>query len=182
MGTSSGLREYLVGHWTVARTVTDHGSCLNGRFTGTAAFTYENDDDAPLGAGVSTLNSPATALEYRSLRHYETGTFMWANQPGMQSERTLLWRPGNALWAMDVFFVDGRPFHSLNFTDDNDPFTSNRADDTRPSVRDNPVHNCAPDTYRGAFAIVDYDAWSYTWRVTGPHKNLLLETVLTRVR
>jgi hypothetical protein len=41
-------------------------------------------------------------------------------------------------------------------------------------------HWCDPDTYRVTYALLGPDAFSYVWDVTGPRKDLLLESVLRR--
>ena len=64
-----------------------------------------------------------------------------------------------------MFFPDGRPFHRMGFggADNQDR------------------HWCDPDTYRVRYTKTGTDAFSYRWEVTGPAKDLLLETVLRRV-
>ena len=42
-------------------------------------------------------------------------------------------------------------------------------------------HWCDPDTYRVAYALEGPDAFSYTWDVSGPRKDLLLASALRRV-
>jgi hypothetical protein len=41
-------------------------------------------------------------------------------------------------------------------------------------------HPCSPDTYRVEFIVPRLDAIDYMWDVTGPAKDLLLTTTLTR--
>lgn len=138
------LSTYLPGCWRVARTLRDLGSGAEGAFTGTAAFTAHDDD---------------------GLLHRETGVLVWAGSPPAEASRELIWRPGGTSGSMEVFFRDGRPFHSLNLT----------------GGTDTPGHWCAPDLYQGTFRIESPNAWTYSWRVTGPRKNLMLETRLERV-
>lgn len=142
MLASPSLREFLLGRWSVNRTLEDLASGATGTFTGTATFT-EHDDDA--------------------LLHREQGTLAWASHAPSTATRTLIWRPTSHDTA-DVFFEDGRFFHSLNLGEGTDT----------------PEHLCSPDIYRGAFSIDGSDEWTYAWRVTGPQKNLILSTRMTR--
>lgn len=41
-------------------------------------------------------------------------------------------------------------------------------------------HACSPDTYRVHFTVTAYGTVDYSWDVTGPAKDHLLTTVLTR--
>ena len=43
-------------------------------------------------------------------------------------------------------------------------------------------HLCGEDTYRMALAVPSFSTVEYSWDVTGPAKDLLLSTVLTRRR
>jgi hypothetical protein len=61
-------------------------------------------------------------------------------------------------------FPDGRPFHRMSFAAD--------------ASQDH--HWCDPDTYRVRYSLLGPDAFSYVWDVTGPRKDLLLESVLRR--
>lgn len=99
------------------------------------------------------------------LRHRELGSLTWAGATPTSATRELLWRATGAAPAVEVFFADGRFFHRLDLTDG----------------RDTPAHFCVPDHYRGSFVLQDRDHWRYTWRVSGPSKDLTLETHLTRV-
>lgn len=67
--------------------------------------------------------------------------------------------------ALDVFFPDGRPFHRMSFTPDTSQDT----------------HWCDPDTYRVSYTRQGPDAFSYSWDVTGPRKDLLLVSRLARI-
>ncbi|MFP5311144.1 MAG: DUF6314 family protein, partial [Actinomycetes bacterium] len=65
----------------------------------------------------------------------------------------------------DVFFADDRPFHRMSFTPDASLDT----------------HWCDPDTYRVSYTCEGRDAFSYSWDVTGPRKDLLLVSHLERL-
>lgn len=137
------LRRFLAGPWTIQRTLRDLTAGASGTFTGTATFT-ENDDGG--------------------LLHSERGTLLWAGGTPVAASRVLNWHPGPNATSMEIYFSDGRFFHSLDLT----------------AGTDHPTHPCAPDFYQGTFVIEGCDNWTYSWQITGPHKNLLLTTHLTR--
>ena len=62
--------------------------------------------------------------------------------------------------SIDVHFDDDRHFYSIDCAQ-------------LPALK--MVHHCAPDTYQGDFNVTSSD-WSLAWRVTGPHKDLLIQT------
>lgn len=143
LGAATTVLDHLRGTWSVERRLQDHASGLTGAFTGTATFT---DDDG-------------------GLRHRERGSLSWAGAAPTIATRELLWRATASAPAVEVFFDDGRFFHSLDLSDG----------------RDTPAHPCAPDHYQGSFLLLDHDHWRYIWRVSGPAKDLTLDTHLTRV-
>ena len=104
------------------------------------------------------------------LRFREEGTMQWNPVGGAPftgpASREYLLRPSGTPEAMDVFFADGRPFHRMGFAGQ--------------SSQDS--HWCDPDTYRVSYARVGPDEFHYRWDVSGPAKDLLLESVLRRVR
>ena len=75
------------------------------------------------------------------------------------AERTLRLEPA-AHGAWEVRFADGRPFHPLDLATGSDDVT----------------HLCGADTYHGRYAVQGPDRFTVTWRVTGPHKDDLIET------
>jgi hypothetical protein len=94
----------------------------------------------------------------------EEGTMRWPTFTGPASRAYLL-RRADRTDALDVFFEDGRPFHRMSFSPD--------ANLDR--------HWCDPDTYRVAYTYAGPDAFSYSWDVSGPRKDLLLTTELMRL-
>jgi hypothetical protein len=145
------LRSYLLGSWTVARTLLDRAPGSRGTFTGVVRFT-ETDDGG--------------------LRFREEGTVSWASVPGGPAgtpfsgpaSREYLLRPTAAPDTMDMFFPDGRPFHRMGFG----PRSSQDQ------------HWCDPDTYRVRYTRTGPDEFRYEWDVTGPAKDQLLTSVLRR--
>lgn len=64
----------------------------------------------------------------------------------------------------DVSFRDGRPFHGLDLT----------------GGRCAATHLCDPDRYEGEFQALDADTWRAVWTVTGPRKDLRLDSTYRR--
>jgi hypothetical protein len=155
------LRSYLLGTWRVQRALLSRADGSRGTFTGTAAFTPLPDDAA-------------------SLRWRETGTVSWGTGPAVlpgrssssprqgftgPASREYLLVPGDADGPWEVRFADGRPFHPLLLAGG-----SWTAD-----------HWCSPDTYRVRFNVLSKDRLDYEWDVSGPAKDQLLTTELTRI-
>ncbi len=105
------------------------------------------------------------AADDGGLRHRERGSLAWAGTAPTIATRELLWRATVSVHSAEVFFPDGRFFHGLDLSDG----------------QDQPEHPCSPDHYRGSFVLQDRAHWRYTWRVSGPAKDLTLATHLTRV-
>ncbi|MFF6994080.1 DUF6314 family protein [Streptomyces sp. NPDC008313] len=166
-GPVADVLEYLAGEWRVERVVRDLAGGVEGRFTGTTAFTPL---DAGTGSGATAgLGSEDDDGGGRAggggLLHHESGVFVWHGTP-RPAERTLRFLPGPRPGTAAVRFADGRPFHDLDLG-------------TGRYVADHP---CAADHYRGEFTVTDRDHWRTVWRVAGPAKDLVLTTGYTRVR
>jgi hypothetical protein len=154
------LRSYLLGAWQVRRTLLNRADGTRGTFTGTATFTPLPDDAA-------------------SLRWREAGTVSWgigpadprggsppARRPAFTGPaiREYLLVPGRPAGPWEVRFEDGRAFHPLLL--DAGSWTAD--------------HWCSPDTYRVRFSVLSKNRLDYEWDVTGPAKDQLLRTELTR--
>jgi len=141
------LRAYLLGDWSVDRTLLDRATRSRGTFTGVVRFTETNDG---------------------GLRFREEGTVQWNPAGGTPfagpASREYLLRASATPDAMDMFFPDGRPFHRIGFG----------GQDHRDT------HWCDPDTYRVEYTKLGPDEFHYRWDVTGPAKDLLLESALHR--
>lgn len=96
------------------------------------------------------------------LRWDEEGTVSWPHFQGPAS-RTYSVKGDGA--TMEVYFEDGRLLCRLDLGDG--------------AARDD--HDCSPDTYRVVFTITSPATVEYSWDVTGPAKDLLLTTTLTRL-
>jgi hypothetical protein len=94
----------------------------------------------------------------------EEGTMRWPTFTGPASREYLL-KPVDRPDALDVYFNDGRPFHRMSFAPE----------------ANLDQHWCDPDTYRVGYTYEGPDAFSYTWDVTGPRKDLLLTSSLQRL-
>ncbi|WP_416405152.1 DUF6314 family protein [Arthrobacter sp. LFS091] len=136
------LQAYLAGSWHVERTLLDRASGTRGTFTGVVRYT-ENPDGG---------------LDYR-----EDGTMHWPTHSGAAFREYLL-KPGTSPERMDVFFPDGRAFHTMSFTE------QGHEDE----------HWCDPDDYRVSYSYEGPDSFSFAWDVRGPAKDLLLESHLKR--
>jgi 8-oxo-dGTP pyrophosphatase MutT (NUDIX family) len=141
------LRAYLLGNWSVDRTMLDRTTGSRGTFSGVVRFT-ETDDGG--------------------LRFREEGTVQWNPVGGAPfagpASRGYLLKPSATPATMDMFFPDGRPFHRIGFG----------GQDNRDQ------HWCDPDTYRVGYTMLGPDDFRYSWDITGPAKDLLLESVLRR--
>jgi hypothetical protein len=97
-----------------------------------------------------------------SLIWHEHGRLRLGTHAG-PAERTLRIEPA-AGGTWEVRFADGRPFHSLDLARGSDQVT----------------HLCAADTYRGRYTVQAPDRFTTTWRITGPRKDDVIETVYER--
>ena len=141
---------FLAGTWHVERELRDGDR--TGHFTGTAEFRPESDGSDNGGDGDGDW------------LHVEDGVMDWG-EVSREAGRTLRLTP-HADGTADVFFADGRPFHTLDLR----------------AGRWTAVHPCAADHYEGTFTVVSPDEWHLRWDVRGPAKDQLLDSVYTRVR
>lgn len=103
--------------------------------------------------GTTTLAADGDSIDW-----YETGTL---SRRGLRTpvSRRLRIEPREDGWF--VTFEDGRDFHPW-----------------RPGE---PVeHPCGADRYVGTIRRLDTDHWTVQWRVTGPRKDYVMTSVLTR--
>jgi hypothetical protein len=95
------LRAYLLGSWSVERTLWDRSSDARGTFTGVVRFS-PNDDGG--------------------LAFHEEGTMHWPTPAGDTftgpASRDYVLHPTAVPDAMDMMFPDGRPFHRMSFRDE----------------------------------------------------------------
>lgn len=136
---------FLAGTWRVERELRDGDR--TGHFTGRAEFRPESDSN-----------------HADDWLHVEDGVMDWG-EVSREAGRTLRMTP-HADGTAEVFFADGRPFHTLDLR----------------TGRWTAVHPCAADLYEGTFTVVSPDEWHLRWDVRGPAKDQLLDSVYTRVR
>jgi hypothetical protein len=133
---------HRAGLWNVQRDLLDRADGTRGTFFGVVHFVLANDG----------------GLAFR-----EEGIMRWPTFTGPATREYVLKstaRPD----ALDFFFPDGRPFHSMSFTPE----------------ANLDQHWCDPDTYRVAYNYGDANSFSYSWDVLGPRKDLLLTSRLVR--
>jgi hypothetical protein len=96
------LRAYLLGSWSVERTLWDRSSDARGTFTGIVRFSPKDDDGG--------------------LAFHEEGTMRWPTPAGGTftgpASRDYVLHPTDAPDAMDMTFPDGRPFHRMSFREE----------------------------------------------------------------
>jgi hypothetical protein len=152
------LRAYLLGSWSVDRTLWDRRSGARGTFAGVVRFTALNS---------GTENSGNDGGGGLSL--HEEGTVRWPTSAGEAftgpASRDYLLQATDSPDTMVMTFPDGRPFHRMSFSE----------------AASQDKHWCDPDTYRVTYALLGPDEFSYVWDVQGPNKDQLLESVLRRL-
>ncbi|WP_340118848.1 DUF6314 family protein [Pelagibius sp. 7325] len=112
--------------------------------------------------GEAVFTEQGGDLLYREAGHLSIGGHAHPvyEGPALQSYRYAF--PASARAA--VHFRDGRFFHDLDLT----------------GGAWGCVHLCGPDRYEGAFTVLDADTWRVVWRVTGPRKDLILDSSYRR--
>lgn len=158
----SGLRDYLLG---ASQAGTSQSGASEGRWSVERTLFDRAAGTRGTFTGVVIFSETDDG---GGLRFHEEGTVRWPASDGATftgpAMREYLLRPTDSPDALDMTFPDGRPFHRMSFSAD--------------SSQDQ--HWCDPDTYRVTYALLGPDAFSYVWDVTGPRKDLLLESVLLR--
>ena len=115
-------------------------------------------DDRRLGAPGSILGRALFEPEEDTLLYSERGHLSFAGSETTATRRYRYRFPEGQ--RAEVSFADGRPFHAMDLSRGNDRFT----------------HDCPPDLYEGCCILLGENSWQLTWRVTGPRKDLRLET------
>jgi hypothetical protein len=159
----SGLRDYLLG--TTPADPSSIGLSPAGRWAVERTMLDRAAGTRGTFTGVVIFSPDGDG----GLRFHEEGTVAWPAADGDTftgpATRDYLLRPADTPDALDMLFPDGRPFHRMSF--------SPEASQDR--------HWCDPDTYRVTYVRHGEDEFSYAWDVTGPRKDLLLESVLRRL-
>jgi hypothetical protein len=98
-----------------------------------------------------------------ALAYHEQGELRFGRHRGPAS-RGVLFQPGPA-GTVDVRFADGRPFYRLDLR----------------SGSWSAEHPCGRDSYQVTVRVLGPDAYAERWRVTGPGKDYVMTTTLTRI-
>ncbi len=108
-------------------------------------------------SGTAVFETEGAGLLYR-----EEGRLILGGHdgPALQSYRYGFPAAGRAA----VAFADGRFFHDLDLT--GGAWAC--------------VHLCDPDRYDGEFTALDANCWRVVWKVTGPRKDLTLDSTYRR--
>lgn len=114
-----------------------------------------------LGPDASLHGTAVFARQADGLVLHEAGRLELAGQGGFAAERRYLWRQDGACIA--VFFADGRAFH--RFVPAPHPVEAD--------------HWCDPDTYKVRYDFTGWPVWQAEWRVTGPRKDYVMQSVYT---
>jgi hypothetical protein len=119
-------------------------------------------DDRRAGQTGSLAGTAVFAPDGEHLRYGEEGRLSIGGYegPALQSYRYAFAQPHRA----EVHFRDDRFFHDLDLE----------------AGRWTATHLCAPDRYDGDFTVSDRDTWRVVWRVTGPRKDLILDSTYRR--
>lgn len=119
-------------------------------------------DDRRAGQAGRLSGRAGFTAEAAELVYQEEGrlTFGPHEGPALQSYRYGFPAPGRAA----VHFCDGRFFHDLDLT----------------AGRWRCSHLCDPDRYEGEFTALDADTWRVVWKVSGPRKELTLDSTYRR--
>ena len=135
------LKAYLEGAWRICRRIDDQRRGERGTFDGEATFSREK----------------------ATLRYHERGVLRLNDFEGEGSRGYVYAFPAAAI--AEVYFEDGRFFHTLDLT----------------SGIWSAEHTCGEDLYRGEFVVVDADLWGAVWHVNGLRKKLILDAEYRRM-
>ncbi len=131
LGNLLGPDDFL-GRWRLRREITDHRLRQTGDLEGDAVLSRATDG----------------MLDYA-----EAGELRYGDGPPMEASRAYRWH--FVAGAVEVFFSDGRPFHSF------EPAGHVEGTD----------HPCGADLYRVRYDFTRWPNWIATWAVKGPRKD-----------
>lgn len=155
--------DFLLGRWSVVRTVTDYRADVEGRFEGWADV-RERTPQVPGRQGRGRQMGRSEADQARRATYEEVGRFHLARYEGAAQRHLCYRRRPDA--SLLVEFTDGRPFVVV---------------DLRVGywlAR----HDCGPDEYDITFLVRSSDAFEEHWRVHGPSKDYEARAAFVRDR
>jgi len=142
---------FLLGTWSVTRSIEDHSSGTSGAFTGTATLTEATEQPA-------FSSAPSGRARYEEAGELRFGSYRGPAQRTLDYERL-----ENA--AAMVYFADGRPFVDLDLGAGE--WTSS--------------HRCGEDNYEIGTTGRAHTGVEERWRVRGPAKSYDAFTTLVRL-
>ena len=122
----------------------------------------------------------AAAAAAAALDYDERGLMTRSGAPVADVRQTHVWRLRGGGTAADVHFSDGRFFHSVELAPTGSVGGGGGGGGAAPALRCETRHDCAPDVYEGAWAVVPphaedgeagAEALECEWRVSGPAKS-----------
>jgi hypothetical protein len=153
---------FLVGTWTVERSIDDHRSGISGHFQGQAVLVACPGGEAACpGEEVARLATGAAAAVARA-SYQETGELRFGDHAGPARRGLDYVRQGGAVM---LYFTNGRPYVDLDL----------RSGTWRAE------HPCVADLYEVTTIVRSPDELQELWRVRGPDKNYDATTTLRRV-
>jgi hypothetical protein len=135
------LKNWLQGSWAFERTVQDFKHNQVGKMTGQGDFT----------------------LHQNGLLYEEQAQFFFGAYRDEVHQSYLY--SFSSLSCADVFFMDGRLFHTLNLS----------------TAQDQSLHCCGADTYRGFFKVLNSRYFLIIWNIEGPKKKMIIKTKLHKI-
>ncbi len=117
-------------------------------------------DDARAGVTGRLVGEAEWRAGANGLIQEEQGTLHYGAAAPMQASRRYLWRQTGS--CVEVLFEDGRHFHIV------------------PDPGAEAVHLCDPDLYRVTYDFFLPQAFTQTWRVTGPRKDARITSKFRR--
>lgn len=130
------LKAWLQGEWLFERIVQDFKSSQIGKMTGQGSFTPHQK-----------------GFLYQELARFSFGAYH-------EEVRQSYLYSFSSLTCAEVFFIDGRFFHTLDLS----------------TGQQQVVHHCGSDIYEGSFNLLSHANWQIKWSIAGPRKKMIINT------
>ena len=144
-------RTFFAGDWSFLRLIEDRRLKITGSIIGHARVEARRN-----------LEKKRDAKD-EVFAYTEKGNLVFGDHQGA-AERRYLYRFPNAS-SVVISFEDERPFHAFAII----------------AGRAQAEHRCAEDLYRTEVTLLDRRSWRSRWRITGPRKDLILETAYLKL-